>query len=231
MTTYGYRRVSTFEQVDRSSLDEQERRIRGAALIRNVSDVEIVTDAGVSGSIALADRPAGGAMVSSLRTGDTVIAAKLDRMFRDACDALSTAERFKKRGVALIMTDMGTEPVTESGVARMSFGVLALMAEFERARMLERMNEGRRGKKSKGGHIGGLAPYGYAVEGAGREATLLEVVGETRLVATVRTLRDEARSYREIGAILEDRGFRNRRGNPFDPAQIRRMVERPLCPS
>src|ERR671917_2564176 len=104
---------------------------------------------------ALAERPGGRELLAVLRPGDTVIVAKLDRAFRNAADALATAETWKKRGVDLIVADMGTEPVTQNGVSRMFFGMLALVAQFERERIAERTAEGRAAKRRAGGHIGG----------------------------------------------------------------------------
>jgi len=46
-------------------------------------------------------------MLTTLRPGDVVITAKLDRMFRSAADALGTLEEIKDQGVALHMIDLG----------------------------------------------------------------------------------------------------------------------------
>ena len=51
-------------------------------------------------------RPAGSELTRTLATGDTLIVAKLDRAFRNAADALATAEQWKKRGIDLIIADM-----------------------------------------------------------------------------------------------------------------------------
>ena len=60
---------------------------------------EIVIEEGVSGSIPVEERPAGGALFARLERGDMVIAAKLDRLFRSALDALKVvAEPERARG-------------------------------------------------------------------------------------------------------------------------------------
>ena len=73
----------------------------------------------MSGSKPLAERPEGGPLLARLGKGDVLIVAKLDRAFRNAADALATAERLKARKVDLIVADMGSEPVTQNGVSRM----------------------------------------------------------------------------------------------------------------
>ncbi len=85
MTTFAYLRVSSFDQIKGCSLEDQERIIRGCAMMRGDEDVTVFSDPDVSGySIPLAERPAGGRMMAVLKRGDTVIASKMDRIFRNA---------------------------------------------------------------------------------------------------------------------------------------------------
>jgi putative DNA-invertase from lambdoid prophage Rac len=60
-----------------------------------------VIEEGVSGSVPVEDRPVGGQLFATLHRGDIVIAAKLDRLFRSALDALKVVESLKTRGVKL----------------------------------------------------------------------------------------------------------------------------------
>lgn len=68
---------------------------------------EIVVEEGVSGSVPVEDPPAGGSLFAKLRRGDIVIAAKLDRLFRSALDALKVVESLRTRGVKLHLLDLG----------------------------------------------------------------------------------------------------------------------------
>jgi putative DNA-invertase from lambdoid prophage Rac len=171
MAVFGYARVSTAEQAadDRASLAEQERRIRGAAMMLEgkigETTPQMVRDEGVSGSVPLKKQKHGGPLMAQLQAGDWLIAAKLDRLFRSAEHALVVARELQERKVHLILVDLGSDPVTGNGISKLFFTLLAAIAEFERTRVLERMNEGRAGKAKRGGHIGGDAPYGYRVEG------------------------------------------------------------------
>lgn len=205
---YGYVRVSTPEQAgdDRTSLETQRRRIQGLAMAADLGDVEFFEDAGVSGSVPLRGRPAGGAMWDRLERGDCLVAAKLDRLFRSASDALATADELARRGVSLYLLDMGTEPVTGTGTAKLFFGMLALMADFEKTLILERLSDGRRGKRDKGGHVGGASPYGYRVVGSGREARLEPVEAEQKAIALMRECAAEGMSLRRIAAALAEAG-------------------------
>lgn len=221
---WGYLRVSTGEQAEdgRSSLGDQEAKIRFAAGAGR--DVEIVSDVGVSGAMALSERPGGGPLMRQLAAGDVLIAAKMDRLFRSARDALVTVEDLKARGVRVILADMGFEPVTENGAAKMFFTMLAAFAEFERTRTAERMADGRAGKRSRGGHIGGEAPFGWRVVGSGRTASLEPVESEQVLIDMARGERSRGVSYREISVLLASRGGLNRQGKPFEAMQVKRMM-------
>src|ERR1700690_1908599 len=99
----GYIRCSTADQANenRSSLQVQQDIIEGFARTRGIDKygVQIYTDAGVSGAVKLAFRPAGAELLAAMAPGDTVIASKLDRMFRSAGDAIAMFEAFESRGV------------------------------------------------------------------------------------------------------------------------------------
>lgn len=226
MSTYGYTRVSTSEQADdRSSLADQERRIRGAALMRGADIRKVFCDPGVSGGLPISKRPSGAEMMATIRTGDTIVAAKMDRIFRSAEDALVTAARLQEMGVKLIIADMGPDPVTENGAAKLFFTMLAAFAEFERNRIAERVRDGRTAKAARGGSIGGIAPYGKRVSGSGRNAVLVDDPEEARTVAKARLLRQQGLSLRGISAALAAAGTVSRAGSPFAPAQISRMLD------
>jgi DNA invertase Pin-like site-specific DNA recombinase len=220
-----YVRVSTAEQAsdDRSSLATQEQAVRGAAMIHGHTNVMLFADKGVSGAIPLADRQEGHKLVEALAPGTLVIASKLDRIFRSASDALATVEAWHKRGVSLILVDCSTEPVSDNGVGKLFFSILASVAEFEKSRIADRMREGRVGKRQRGGHIGGQAPYGFRVEGKGRGATLVSVEAEQAIVQMVRDLRVQRLSYADIAAHLNAAGKLTRVGTPFTAMQAMRL--------
>ena len=71
MAVYGYCRVSSAEQADGTSLASQD------ATVRALGATEVFCDEGVSGSLPLADRPAGVALLAALKPGDVIVAASL----------------------------------------------------------------------------------------------------------------------------------------------------------
>jgi DNA invertase Pin-like site-specific DNA recombinase len=226
----GYTRCSTAEQAkdDRSSMQQQENVIRGLAQIRGLAkfDLTFYIDAGVSASIPLSKRPAGKRMLDEAQKDDVIVASKLDRMFRSAIDALDNAEKLKARGIDLILYDMGTTPITGDGVAKFTFTLLAAVAELERTRIAERIGDGRRGKRERGGHAGGEAPIGYRVVGRGREAVVEPNPDEAPILDCVREMRREFKHPYAIVKELRARGHLSRAGTPFRVPQIKRLIER-----
>jgi DNA invertase Pin-like site-specific DNA recombinase len=222
----GYTRVSTTEQAsdERTSLATQESAIRGLAMIHGIADVTLYSDPGISGGIALEDRPAGAALCEALEPGSIVVASKLDRVFRSASDALATVERWKAQGVDLILVDCGTEPVSANGNSKLFFSILASVAEFEKGRIAERMKEGRAGKKARGGHIGGFAPYGFRKVGEGRNAALERDEGEQATIAHIKALKAAGATHRAVLAQLAREGVTLRNGSPFSMQQLHNVL-------
>jgi DNA invertase Pin-like site-specific DNA recombinase len=226
-----YSRVSTAEQAadGATSLAEQRRKNWAVAQLRGVSahDFAHYEDAGVSGSISLGLRPAGAELLAAAKAGDVIVANKLDRLFRSASDAMLTAEQLKKRGIDLILIDMGAEPVTGNGVAKLFFGLLALVAEFERERINERTIEGRAGKRRNGGHIGGQAPYGFKVVGEGKQAMLEPNEQEQEVIQLAVKLKRELRNRPHcIATALNERGVKMRGNGLIQATQVRRILSR-----
>lgn len=217
---YGYARVSTQEQVDGTSLDDQRRKVQGVALIRGEGVAEVFEDRGVSGSVPLSSRPAGSRLLDVLQPGDVVVASRLDRVFRDAQDALTVSRELRERGVDLILTDIGTEPANRDGIGRLFLTIMSAVGEFERYRIKERQADGIRSKRGAGGFTGGTRPFGWNVEGEGKGARLVPIETEQLAIETIRTLRASGASFRTIRAAVADAG------HSVGLATVKRIIDR-----
>ena len=223
-----YARVSTLEQdkPGTSSMAEQERKCRGVAMALGAKPFDIAdySDPSVSGSIPLRNRPAGSQIFADAKSGDTIITAKLDRLFRSASDALVTVEELQKRGVNVILADIGLEPVTSNGTAKLLFSILSTFAEFERSRIAERMTEGRAAKRARGGPLG-RAPFGFKIIGKGPASTLVPDEREQEVLSIVKELTGRY-ERRRISRHLRKKGYVSRSGKPFGPTQVQRLMDR-----
>ena len=213
MAVYGYARVSTVEQAEGGhSLETQRQVLAGFAQSEGMTIDRMFADRAVSGSKPLGERKAGRELLDALEPGDVVFAAKLDRMFRNASDALANLERFKARGVRLYLKDMGGD-VTGNGVASLVFTILAAVTQFERERIAERIAENRARLTGAGRYVGGRVPFGMTVtEGEDEEGRparfLVEDPQQQAAIARMRELRRAGETVRGIQAALAEDGER-----------------------
>lgn len=197
MPCYGYVRVSTERQASEGeSLAVQERVVGGYATMHGLTLARVFVEAGVSASVPLASRPAGGELLATLAPGDTIIAPKLDRMFRSAIDALANLELLKAKGVSLHLLDLGGD-VTGNGIAKLVFTILSAVAEAERDRIRERIATVKADQRSRGRYLGGHVPFAHRLTPEG------DVVPDQTVLATIARLHREGFTQREIAAKLD----------------------------
>ncbi len=202
MKVVGYIRVSTAEQASNgASLDAQRSQIAGYAMMKGWELGDVFVEAGVSGSTPLAERPEGARLLASVRKGDAIITPKLDRMFRNASDALTTLEELKGEGVSLHMIDLGGD-VTANGISKLVFTILSAVAENERDRIRERIRDVKRDLASKGVFSGGRRQFGFDIVTIDGEKRLVRNEAEQALLARMRDMRAAGKSLREIGAVI-----------------------------
>jgi putative DNA-invertase from lambdoid prophage Rac len=159
---------------------------------------EFFVDGGVSGSVPLAERPEGKRLLEAVEKGDVIIAAKLDRAFRSAADALGTLEELKDQGVGLHMIDLGGD-VTGNGISKLVFTILSAVAENERDRIRERIRDVKRHLADQGIYGGGRRPFGFDVV----NKHLVKKADEQAALARMKALRAEGKPLREMSETIE----------------------------
>jgi len=195
--------VSTMRQANEGeSLDVQQRQIEGYALMHGLTLAGIVVEEGVSGSIPVEDRPVGGELFAKLKAGDIVIAAKLDRLFRSALDALKVVENLKARGVKLHLLDLGGD-IAGNGLSKLFLTIAAAFAEAERDRIRERIGQVKADQKSRGRYLGGKVPFGFR---RGETGELVRHEAEQAAIAEMIALRTAGRPLRAIAEVMRARG-------------------------
>ena len=140
MRKIGYARVSTNEQ----HLD-----LQLAALKANTCDI-VFTDHGISGSTF--DRPGLADALDSVKQGDMLVVWRLDRLGRSLIDLISVINDLGKKGVEFRSLSEAIDTSTSGG--RLTFQIMAAMAEFERSIISERTKAGMSAARSRGSLIG-----------------------------------------------------------------------------
>lgn len=201
MQAIGYIRVSTDEQVKGGvSLAAQEERIRAYASMAGLSLISVIREEGVSASLPLSQRPGGKELLGLLNehSGRHVIALKLDRLFRDAEDALRQTRLWDRAGIALHMVDMGGTTVnTASAMGRLFLTMTAAFAELERNLISERTSAALAHKK-RCLRTYSPTPYGYTRQGD----QLVSLDVEQSIIAEIKQHRAAGRSLRAIAQHL-----------------------------
>ncbi|MFT8507591.1 recombinase family protein [Acetobacter sp.] len=143
MQRYGYTRVSTNEQTNDPQVIALKR--------EGLSEDMIVRDI-ISGGVPALSRPGMSSLLQSLQPGDSLIAAKLDRLGRDTLDVIGLIRTLNKRSINLRILNIGVETNTPNG--RLFLTILAGFAEFEREIIRERTVAGLEAARAAGKRLG-----------------------------------------------------------------------------
>ena len=162
----GYVRVSTRRQEEKGmSLADQREAIHEYARDRKLALLDVVQEAASGGVLAGEEfswehRPVLLALMARAEAGefDVLIVKKLDRLSRDHATLIVLERRLQRFGIEVLSA---TEKNGDGPVAELLRGQLALIAQFERAQIRERLQMGKIRKKAEGRHVHGRAPYGY----------------------------------------------------------------------
>lgn len=142
----GYARVSTAVQ----NLDMQKKMLLDAGCERILTDV-------ASGKRS--DRPGLEQLKSLLRSGDTVVVWRLDRLGRSLKDLIELVAEFESQGVGFHSLQEAIDTTTSGG--KLTFHLFGALAEFERNLIRERTMAGleaARARGRKGGRRKSLSP-------------------------------------------------------------------------
>lgn len=138
---YGYARVSTEEQC----LDRQIDQLKGVGI-----EEEYIYKEKMSGTKS--NRPKLKALLNVLEQGDTVYTESLNRLGRSSADLITLMQTFADMGVTLI--SLKEQLDFSSAAGKMIAQFLAILAEFERNCIVERVKEGLSAAHARG-RVGG----------------------------------------------------------------------------
>jgi len=223
MKAVGYIRVSTEDQKEGISVDNQRAKINAHASVKDLQLIGIIEDAGISAKNL--NRPGGQEVLKMTRKKEVeaVIVYKLDRMFRSTIDALETTKQFDRWGVAFHSINETID--TQSAMGRFFFTLTAALAEMERGIIGERTKAALKHKRLNGKKTGGDIPFGYYLHADGQ--TLMEDHKEQQVISLIKELRHEACSLKAICQELKHRGLPTKTGKEnWHPQSVSRILKR-----
>lgn len=154
MKLVGYVRVSTIKQVEGTSLTTQREHIEAFCKMHGHELVHIFADEGKSGKAGI-KRPQYDFMLKRVRDDESVngvVVSSLSRFGRSLNEVVEIESELRRNNKVFISIKENFDMSTKEG--RMTFGVVAVINEYERELISERMEEGRQWARENGSKSG-----------------------------------------------------------------------------
>lgn len=218
MNAVVYRRVSTQEQGEHGrSLETQERRCREYCQQRGYTVVGVYTDVQ---SGRRDDRPQYRAMLARIAQGgiDVVVVQWLDRFGRKPREILRRYYALEEQGVRIEATD---EDIRDELILLVKVGVAGHYVKQTGQRIKAVLSD----LHDRGNWVTQY-PLGYTLDPTTRRLVVVE--DEACVVRLIYQWYRDGLGYEEIAKRLNLEGYRGKRGRPFWPASIKKILTNPV---
>lgn len=227
MKYYGYVRVSTDTQAEKGyGLAEQQNEIALYANERGYKIECIYVDEGISGAIkdteadeAINKRTGLIEMLGTVEAGDAVIVANTSRLWRsDNTKVLIRRELMRKGCAVLSVQQPQYDLYATNPNDRLVSGLMELLDEWERLSIAMKLARGRTMKAKGGDKPSGVCPFGYKYS-EDKKSVVVDPV-EAAIVRAIFTEGQKGQSLREVAVLMNERGYKTRRGNDWSYGSI-----------
>jgi DNA invertase Pin-like site-specific DNA recombinase len=192
----------------------------------------VFTEAAVSGSRGLEDRPAMLEAIAALGKGGVLLVAKSDRIGRLDPLPMAMIEAAVRRKGARIVSAAGEGTENDDPSSILMRQMVDAFGEYERLVIKARTKAALGAKRKRGEKTGGAIPYGWMLgeekPGANGKTikTLVPCAAEQEVLGLMKTLRAARMTLVEIAAELTARGIERREGGEWEHSYISRLLKK-----
>jgi DNA invertase Pin-like site-specific DNA recombinase len=219
-----YARVSSDEQAEGGvSLAVQEEKARQYCALAGLEVAGIYKEeTGVSAFKALSRRPEGAKLLKALaeKKARHVVAYSQSRLFRNAADAIGTADTWTRKGITLHLIEHGGQPLNlGSATGKLMWNMTACVDQYHRDVTGERTSDALKHKKQRQ-EVYSPEPYGTKRNGDALEKD----ARESEIIRRMAKMRKRGKSYRAIATALNDEGVPTKQGKHWYASTVRYIL-------
>ena len=224
-----YKRVSTKMQVDKYSLDVQEKILRECIDREGSELVEVYADEGISGERA-SDRPSFLRLLNDAEAGkfDAVWVIDQNRLSRGDIAELSYIKKVFKDNNIIICTPnqrIDLSDIEDDFISNL-FGIIA---ERERRKTKQSADRGRREQFEKGEWGGRTPPFGYYYDPSKSKSLLVDPREARVYRLIVELFLDNGYGCKKVAQELKARGIKTREGSSeWSDRSLNYMLKNPI---